>query len=89
MAPTGKEAIDRETGLFNWSYFEAELAKEWSRATRAEIPLSVLYIKVFRLETFFELYGEVAGNEALVKTARALSEVIKRPGDVLARKSSD
>jgi diguanylate cyclase (GGDEF)-like protein len=89
VAPTGKAAIDSETGVFNWSYFEGELEKEWGRATRAETALTIIFLEVPKLETYFDKYGEVAGREALIKIAKAFSGLIKRPGDVLARNTSN
>ncbi len=88
VAPTGKAAIDSETGVFSLAYFEGELEKEWGRATRAEIALTLILIEVRELETYYKVYGEVAGSESLSKIARALSEIIKRPGDLLARYTS-
>ena len=89
VAPTGQAAIDSETGVFSWAYFEGELEKEWGRATRAETALTIILIKVCELETYFDVYGEVAGRESLSKISRALSGLIKRPGDILARHTSD
>ena len=89
VVPSGKAAIESETGLFSWSYFEEELEKEWGRAVRTETALSIILIEVCELETYFDIYGEIAGSESLTKIAKVLSGLIKRPGDLLARNTSN
>lgn len=78
--------VDSVTGLFNAHYLQEILHREWARAERAGSPLAVIVADI----DYFQAYAEgnaAGGDELLRKVGLALSGVIKRPGDLLARVS--
>lgn len=78
-------SLDGLTGLSNRRHFDDELAKEWKRAQRAELPLSLILIDIDHFKLYNDTYGHLPGDECLQTVARALHTTIVRPGDLVAR----
>jgi len=78
-------SLDGLTGLSNRRHFDEELEKEWRRAQRAGIPLSLILIDIDHFKLYNDTYGHLAGDECLQKVAHSMSKNIVRPGDLLAR----
>jgi diguanylate cyclase (GGDEF)-like protein len=78
-------SVDGLTGIANRRCFDEAIQREWQRARRNRLPLSVLMIDVDFFKQYNDGYGHQAGDECLVTVARALSEQLKRPGDLVAR----
>jgi diguanylate cyclase (GGDEF)-like protein/PAS domain S-box-containing protein len=76
---------DALTGVPNRRAFDQALRSEWRRCTRAAEPLSVLMVDVDDFKAFNDTFGHAVGDAALCTVARALSGVVHRAGDVLAR----
>ena len=76
---------DALTGIANRRLFEEELEKEWRRAKRDNGLLSVISADIDHFKEFNDHYGHPAGDECLVKVARAMETALYRPGDVVAR----
>jgi len=76
---------DGLTGLGNRRYFELRLHEEWSRATRQQWPISVLFIDIDYFKRYNDHYGHLQGDECLCRVAEAIQQAVKRDIDVAAR----
>jgi diguanylate cyclase (GGDEF)-like protein len=76
---------DALTSVTNRRGFNEALNREWLRATRANVPLSLLLIDVDFFKPFNDSLGHPAGDECLRLIASALTHYAKRQGDVIAR----
>lgn len=76
---------DPLTGVRNRRSFDQSLRHEWRRAVRSKRPLSILMIDVDEFKRYNDHLGHQAGDEALCSVARAMSDEISRPADMLAR----
>lgn len=76
---------DGLTGLSNRRMLDEALLREWRRAQRAGIPLSLLFIDIDRFKNYNDRYGHQAGDDALAAVAQAVGQAIRRPGDIAAR----
>ncbi len=77
--------VDGLTGLPNRRRFEQLLKREWSRARRAQEPLSVIMLDIDHFKQFNDHYGHQAGDRCLARVAQALPVPLKRPTDVIFR----
>jgi len=78
-------STDALTGIANRRRFDAALAREWERAARARLPLSLLMIDVDHFKAFNDHCGHQRGDECLRQVARVLVNAVGRPGDLVAR----
>lgn len=76
---------DGLTGLANRRALDEAIAREWSRASRDEQPLSFLLFDLDQFKGFNDEYGHLAGDECLKQAARVLKAAAARPGDLAAR----
>lgn len=76
---------DGLTGIANRRMFDQLIEQEWLRSHRSKQPLSLILIDIDLFKTYNDTYGHVAGDECLKKIAKTLSNVIKRPSDLVAR----
>lgn len=76
---------DSLTGLANRRAFDDTLAREWARAIRADTELSLILLDVDHFKPFNDRYGHPAGDACLRDVARAVRDVVQRPGDLAAR----
>jgi len=78
-------SIDRLTNIPNKRRFEETLNMEVGRARRSKLPLSIIFIEVDFINTFYENYGYSAGDFCLDNIAKILEQTIRRPADFVAR----
>lgn len=76
---------DALTGVYNRLFFEAQFPKEFDRAKRAAQPLSLVIVDVDHFKQYNDAFGHLEGDRCLTAVARALAEVLLRPGDFVAR----
>lgn len=77
-------ALDALTGLYNRRFGALRIQEEFSRAIRANTPLSILIFDIDHFKNVNDTYGHLVGDKVLVSIAKiALSSI--REGDVLVR----
>ncbi|WP_458095570.1 diguanylate cyclase [Roseomonas sp. WA12] len=76
---------DALTGLANRRSLDAALDREWGRALREDLPISLLLLDVDRFKAFNDRYGHPAGDECLRAVAAAVSRAVQRHIDLAAR----
>ena len=79
---------DELTGLQNRRYFELFLKNEISRSQRFSRNLAVILVDVDRFKEYNDAYGHPAGDEALQRVARCLTQA-RRSADIVARLGGD
>lgn len=76
---------DGLTGIANRRHFDVAMEKEIRRAKRGGSPLSLLMIDIDCFKAYNDHYGHQQGDDTLIKVARALAAMLKRPLDLIAR----
>jgi len=80
------EAVhDVLTGLPNRRAFDSSFDREWRRAQRMQVPISVIMIDVDFFKRYNDHYGHQAGDECLTKVARVFAGTVRRSSDLVAR----
>ena len=77
--------VDPLTGIANRRRFEETLAREWRRAMRDEMPLSLIMIDIDFFKDFNDALGHQVGDQCLRRVAGEIREALTRPGDLVAR----
>jgi diguanylate cyclase (GGDEF)-like protein len=78
-------ALDPLTHVANRRRFDEVLEAEWLRALRRQAPLSLIIFDADYFKAYNDHYGHVAGDECLRKIADTMTEIARRPADVVAR----
>ena len=78
-------SMDGLTGLANRREFDTTLKQEWQRATRTELPLSLLFADIDYFKRYNDSYGHQAGDDCLKKIADSLQHTVHRPADLVSR----
>lgn len=81
--------LDPLTEIPNRRKFDAELDKEWRRAQRYELPLSLALMDLDNFKQYNDSNGHPMGDRALQSVAMALSECAQRSRDLAARYGGD
>ena len=76
---------DPLTGIANRRKFDASVETSWRRAIRRTHPLSVLMVDIDYFKGVNDLHGHSYGDECLVNLARMMSQLGRRPDDLVAR----
>lgn len=76
---------DGLTGIGNRRLFDQTMATEWQRAARGGTPLSLLLVDIDHFKPYNDHYGHTTGDEALRRVAAALSDCVRRAGELVAR----
>jgi len=77
--------IDALTGLPNRRAYEQTLLREVGRAARTGRPLSIAMLDVDAFKEFNDRLGHAAGDDCLIRVAKALRSALRRPADFVAR----
>jgi diguanylate cyclase (GGDEF)-like protein/PAS domain S-box-containing protein len=78
-------SIDGLTSIANRRYFDENLEREWRRAIRKKMELSIVMIDIDYFKSFNDTYGHLSGDECIKTVAQVLNSSINRPGDLAAR----
>ncbi|MCA1742724.1 MAG: diguanylate cyclase [Desulfonatronovibrio sp.] len=77
--------VDGLTGIANRRKFNEAIEVEWKKAARNKTLLALIILDLDFFKPYNDNYGHSAGDECLVQVASAISEAVKRPGDLAAR----
>lgn len=77
--------IDALTQVVNRRKFDNFLAYHWKQLSIRSKPLSLILCDVDRFKGYNDTYGHLAGDECLVKIARAIREATRTSSDLVAR----
>jgi diguanylate cyclase (GGDEF)-like protein len=80
---------DPLTAVANHEQFLEFLEREWRRARRDGLPLTLIFIDIDHFRAYNREFGRKAGDEVLKQVGRALAAVVGRPGDLVARYHRD
>ena len=75
---------DELTQIFNRGYFNIQLTRETTRASRYESPLSVMMLDIDHFKIINDTFGHLAGDRVLLEIAQLIKDNI-RQSDFLAR----
>ena len=78
-------STDGLTGIPNRRQFDETLEREWRRARRSSLPLSLILMDVDLFKGYNDHYGHLAGDDCLRQLARVVSACVCRPTDLVAR----
>lgn len=79
---------DRLTKLYNWHYFENELAKDIANGRSTDKKLAVISLDLEGFKAINDTLGYEVGDQILIATGERLAAEL-RPNSILARKSAD
>jgi diguanylate cyclase (GGDEF)-like protein len=77
--------LDGLTGIANRRHFEESLEQEWRRAGRAGSRVSLLMVDIDHFKLLNDTQGHQSGDECLRLVAEAISDALRRAGDLVAR----
>jgi diguanylate cyclase len=77
--------LDGLTGVANRRCFDEYWHKQWYLLAEQQQPLSLILIDIDYFKNYNDRYGHQAGDECLQKVAKTISNVLKRPTDLVAR----
>lgn len=80
---------DPLTAVANHEQFLEFLEREWRRARRDGLPLTLIFIDIDHFRAYNREFGRKAGDQVLKHVGRALAAVVGRPGDLVARYHRD
>lgn len=76
---------DGLTGIRNRRYLNRALEREFSRAKREKLPLSLLLIDIDHFKQFNDKYGHLVGDDCLRTVATTIEDSALRENDIVAR----
>ena len=76
---------DGLTGIANRRMFDMVLEREWARAQREQLPLSLIITDIDYFKQYNDHYGHLEGDACLIRVADALNNVSRRSMDLVAR----
>ena len=79
---------DELTKLYNYRFFQEFLDKEIARSHRTNQTFAVIYLDLDFFKAFNDIFGHLAGDEALAKVGQSIIQSI-RPSDIATRLGGD
>ncbi|NKB36084.1 MAG: diguanylate cyclase [Gammaproteobacteria bacterium] len=76
---------DGLTGIANRRHFDEYLAKEWNRAVRSSLELSLILCDIDFFKNYNDKYGHQQGDRCLQQVSSVLEDYTRREGDLAAR----
>jgi len=76
---------DGLTGIWNYRYFQMQMAQQFAAAVRFEHRLGLLMIDIDRFKTINDRYGHQRGDATLIEIARRIVMHVRLNIDTLAR----
>lgn len=80
---------DPLTSLWNQREFDRVLAQEWQRALQSAKPLSLILCNIDLFRSYNDHYGNLAGDQCLIRIARTICDGVNRPAALAARTSGE
>ncbi len=77
--------VDQLTNVANRRCLEDTYNTEWKRSLRNGTPLALIIMDIDFFKQYNDSYGHTKGDVCLQRVAHAISQVLKRPQDLLAR----
>ena len=77
--------MDGLTGVANRRKFDENILENWRLCFREQRPLSLILVDVDFFKRYNDRYGHQSGDGCLRSVAHALSEIVRRPYDLVAR----
>jgi diguanylate cyclase (GGDEF)-like protein len=77
--------LDGLTEVANRRRFDEYFDQEWQRSGREQTPLSLILCDIDYFKNYNDHYGHQAGDACLRRVAKAISETLCRPTDLVAR----
>lgn len=84
-----QETTDPLTQVANSLHFDAFLQQQWERHCQDQAPISLILCSPDRLRTYYQIYGQQAGDAALRRVARTLHRTVNPNIDLVARCGDD
>ncbi len=82
-------AEDPLTAVANHEQFLEFLEREWRRARRDGLPLSLIFLDIDGFRPYNRQFGRKMGDDVLKHLGRTLAGLVGRPGDLAARYHRD
>jgi diguanylate cyclase (GGDEF)-like protein/PAS domain S-box-containing protein len=76
---------DALTGLYNRRYFSEQVEREWNRARREQLPVSLFMIDIDHFKRFNDSFGHLCGDRCIRAVADAVQRCFARGSDLVAR----
>ena len=76
---------DALTGLYNRRYFSEQVEREWNRARREQLPVSLFMIDIDYFKRFNDSFGHLCGDRCICAVADAVQRCFARGSDLVAR----
>jgi len=76
---------DALTGLYNRRYFSEQVEREWNRARREQLPVSLFMIDIDHFKRFNDTFGHLCGDRCICAVADAVQRCFARGSDLVAR----
>jgi len=76
---------DGLTGLFNRRFFQDQIATEWRRAMRLQLPISIVLLDIDHFKTINDSAGHPAGDRVICRIAQIIEKRVRRAGDTVCR----
>ncbi len=77
--------IDPLTGIGNRRQFQERIEAELRRASRSGLPLALFMIDIDYFKQYNDSFGHIEGDNCLKSVALAISDSLKRGGDIVTR----